>query len=114
MWTDLLVTPAQGVEVILSTAGIHWAFGALVRVLGNRALARLAQFRLRHRRRLGAVLAPAALGYMPTLTAGLLALATLFAMEALAGQLQQRNRSSRPLNNRPALLMTGATCYGQI
>lgn len=108
MWDDLSVTPMQGVLVILSTAGIYLAFVALVRLLGQRALARMSSSDLATVVALGAVLGRAALGYTPTLSAGLLALATLFAMQALAGQLQRWNRSSKLLNNPPILLMSGS------
>ena len=55
----------------------------------------------------GSVIGRAALGDTPTLIAGVLAMITLFAMQALAGAIRRLIRTSWPLNNPPILLMAG-------
>lgn len=107
MLQQLLVTPEQALAVVLSTAGIYWAFVILVRLLGQGPLARVSSSDLASAVALGAVIGRAALGYTPTLAAGVLALLTLFAMQALAGLLQSGARRHRLLDNAPVLLMAG-------
>lgn len=109
MWEELTLTPQQAFEVVLSTAGMYVALVVLVRVLGQRVLARVASSDLATIVALGAVIGRAALGYTPTLGAGLLALMTLFGMQAVAGQLKRWRVAERVLQNPPVLLMSGAT-----
>lgn len=108
MWHALSVTPVQALAVVIATAGMYWTFVILVRLLGQRTLARMSSCDLATAIALGAVVGRAALGYTPTLAAGILALATLFAMQALAGQLQRRPKAMRMLSSRPILLMAGS------
>jgi uncharacterized membrane protein YcaP (DUF421 family) len=54
---------------------------------------------------LGAIMGRTVLGHTPTLAAGLLAIATLFALQAGFGVLRRRRRVDRALSNRPLLLM---------
>jgi uncharacterized membrane protein YcaP (DUF421 family) len=107
MWADLFLTPSEAVTVAVSTTGIYWAFVVLVRLLGQRALARMSSADLATVVALGAVIGRAALGYTPTLGAGVIALITLFTMQALAGRIRRRARMSQVLNNQPVLLMAG-------
>jgi uncharacterized membrane protein YcaP (DUF421 family) len=108
MWNELLITPAQAVDVLVSTVVIYWVFVFLIRVLGQGPLARVSSSDLASAVAVGAVIGRAALGYTPNLAAGILALATLFTMQALAGQLQRRTRPRRVLDSRPLLLMAGS------
>lgn len=108
MWAELFLTPSDAVTVAVATTSIYWAFVVLVRMLGQRALARMSSTDLATAIALGAVIGRAALGYTPTLGAGLVALLTLFAMQALAGQLRRWTHSSRLLVNRPVLIMAGS------
>lgn len=105
MWQKLLLTPADAVAVVAATAGMYWALVVLVRLLGQRALARMSSTDLATAVALGAVIGRAALGYTPTLGAGVIALVTLFTMQALAGQVRRWARTSRVMDNRPVLLM---------
>ncbi|RMB59623.1 DUF421 domain-containing protein [Tessaracoccus antarcticus] len=107
MLEKLLVTPAEGLSVVISTAALYWGFILIIRVLGQRALARISSPDLATVVALGAVIGRAALGYTPTLGAGLLALVTLFAMQAMAGQIRRFTLYPRTLNNVPWLLMAG-------
>lgn len=113
MWAQLLLTPVEAATVAVSTAGIYWAFVVLVRLLGQRALARMSSTDLATVVALGAVIGRAALGYTPTLGAGVVALLTLFAMQAVAGQVRRRARTARVLNNPPVLLMAGSDVLAQ-
>ena len=101
------ITFTDGLAVVVATAGLYWIFVALVRMLGQRALARMSSTDLAVIIVVGAVIGRAALGYTPTLVAGILAMITLFAMQALAGTVRRRIRSAWPLNNAPVLLMAG-------
>lgn len=108
MLETLLVTPTQALLVVISTAALYWGFVLIIRLLGQRALARMSSADLATAVALGAVIGRAALGYTPTLGAGILALLTLFAMQALAGQLRRVARLPHLLNNQPVLLMVGS------
>ncbi|HKU04176.1 MAG TPA: phosphatase PAP2 family protein [Arthrobacter sp.] len=113
MWEELTLTPQQALEVVLSTAGMYIALVVLVRMLGQRVLARVASSDLATIVALGAVIGRAALGYTPTLGAGLLALLSLFGMQAVAGQLKRWRVAERLLQNRPVLLMSGGAILHQ-
>lgn len=108
MLENLLLTPPEALAVVLSTIGLYWVFVVLIRLLGQRALARMSSPDLATAVALGAVIGRAALGYTPTLGAGILALVTLFAMQALAGQIRRLSRFRHLLNNKPILLMVGS------
>lgn len=105
MWHALSIEPMDAAAVMLATAAIYWFFVILIRVLGQRALVRSSSPDLATAVALGSIIGRAALGYTPTLAAGIIALVTLFVMQALAGQLQRRARSYRLVNNVPLLLM---------
>lgn len=108
MLERLLLTPIEALTVVISTAALYWGFILIIRLLGQRALAQISSPDLATVVALGAVIGRAALGYTPTLGAGLLALATLFAMQALAGQVRRLSLYPRGLNNVPWLLMAGS------
>lgn len=108
MWHDISITPVDALAVVVATAGMYWAFVILVRLLGQRTLARMSSSDLATAIALGAVVGRSALGYTPTLGAGIVALVTLFAMQALAGQLQRLPSAARVLASRPVVLMAGS------
>lgn len=99
-WTD-------AAAVVVATAALYWLFVLFVRLLGQRALARMSTTDLAVIIVVGSVIGRAALGDTPTLIAGVLAMITLFAMQALAGAIRRLIRTSWPLNNPPILLMAG-------
>ena len=108
MWDKLFLDGPQALAVVLGTTGIYWAFVIGVRLLGQRALARMSSTDLATVVALGAVIGRASLGYTPTFGAGVLALLTLFAMQAAGGQLRQRLRPRHLVNNPPVLIMAGS------
>lgn len=99
-WTD-------AAAVIVATAALYWLFVLFVRLLGQRALARMSSTDLAVIIVIGAVIGRGALGYTPTLVAGMLAMVTLFAMQAMAGGIRRLAKTAWPLNNPPVLLMAG-------
>lgn len=101
------ITLIDGLSVVVATASLYWMFVLLVRLLGQRALARMSSTDLAVIIVVGAVIGRAALGYTPTLVAGILAMLTLFAMQAFAGNLRRFIKTAWPLNNAPVLLMAG-------
>lgn len=107
LWYYLGMPPLAAVAVVISAVLLYAAFIVFSRLLGQRVLAQLSGFDLLVVIVLGAVIGRAILGHVPTLTAGLLALATILAMEGVIGQLTRHNRLERLVNNRPVLLMAG-------
>jgi uncharacterized membrane protein YcaP (DUF421 family) len=107
MLSQLSISPEQAADVVVSTIVIYWAFVVLIRILGQGPLARVSSYGLASAVAAGSVIGRAALGYTPNLAAGALALVTLFAMHALAGQVQRRTRPRRVLDSKPLLLMVG-------
>lgn len=97
-WTD-------AATVVVSTVGVYLAFLLLLRLAGQRALAAMSSFDFAAAIALGAVMGRAILGYTPTLAAGLLGMATLFALQSLFGVLRRSHRLDRALSNLPLLLM---------
>src|SRR5690606_23084935 len=107
LWYYLGMPPLAAVAVVISAVLLYAAFIVFSRLLGQRVLAQLSGFDLVVVIVLGAVIGRAILGHVPTLTAGLLALATILAMGGVIGQLTRHNRLERLVNNRPVLLMAG-------
>jgi uncharacterized membrane protein YcaP (DUF421 family) len=81
--------------VVVSTVGVYLAFLLLLRLAGQRALATMSSFDFAAAIALGAVMGRAILGYTPTLLAGLIGMATLFALQALFGVLRRSRRLDR-------------------
>ncbi len=107
MLDHFTISLTDAVAVVIATAVLYWTFVILVRLVGQRALARMSSTDLATIIVLGSVIGRAALGYTPTLVAGLLAVVTLFVMQALAGQVRRLVKTGWPLNNPPILLMAG-------
>jgi len=77
-WTD-------AVSVVLSAIGVYLAFLILIRIVGQRALAAMSSFDFAATIAVGAIMGRAVLGYTPTLGAGVLGMATLFALQSALG-----------------------------
>lgn len=107
LWYYLGMPPLAAVAVVISAVVLYAAFILLSRVLGQRVLANLSGFDLLVVIVFGAVIGRAILGHFATLAAGLLALVTLLAMEAIIGKVTQHRFVERMVNNRPVLLMAG-------
>lgn len=108
-WDYVGITPVAAVAVVCATVALYLSFIALVRVLGQRVLSSLSTFDLLVVIVLGAVIGRAALGYTPTLAAGLICIATLVILEGIIGQVRSRPTWGRWVNSQPVLLMTGST-----
>ncbi|WP_312180474.1 YetF domain-containing protein [Arthrobacter sp.] len=106
MWNSLGITPIEALWVIISAFGIYLAFFLLVRGFGQRALASWSTLDKAIVIALGSVLGRVVLGYTPTLTAGVIALATMFGMLRLEGYLR-RTKGGAYLGSKPILLMAG-------
>lgn len=102
---DLGVTWAQAGSVVISTIGIYVTFLLLIRVAGQRTLANMSSFDFAAAVALGAVMGRSVLGYTPTLLAGVIALTTLFALQALFGLIRRSPRADAASTNQPMLLM---------
>lgn len=107
MLEHFTITPTDAGAVVIATAGLYWMFVIMVRLLGQRALARMSSTDLATIIVTGSVIGRAALGWTPTLVAGVLAMLTLFTMQALAGQVRRWVKTAWPLNSPPILLMAG-------
>jgi uncharacterized membrane protein YcaP (DUF421 family) len=97
-WTD-------AVTVVLSAIGVYLAFLVLIRVVGQRALAGMSSFDFAATIALGAIMGRAVLGYTPTLGAGVLGMATLFALQAASRVVRRNRRLDRTLSSGLPLLL---------
>jgi uncharacterized membrane protein YcaP (DUF421 family) len=91
--------------VVLATVGVYLIFIALVRVVGQRSLASMSIFDFGCAVALGAVMGRTVLLATPTLVSGMIALATLFAIQGSLGLVRQHGYADRLINRRPVLLM---------
>lgn len=107
LWQYIGVDPIAAIGVVIAATGLYFAFLLIIRVLGQRVLSGMSGFDLLVVIVLGAVLGRATLGPTATLGTGLIALVTLFLLEALLGQLRRQPVMERIINNRPVLLMAG-------
>lgn len=107
---DLLgITPFQGLAVVLGTAGMYVTMVVIIKLVGQRMLSSMSSFDVAAVIAFGSVLGRAALGETPRMAAGILSLATLVAMQALAGMVRAVRRGGRLILSEPVLLMAGST-----
>lgn len=104
---ELGITGAHALAVVLSAVGIYLAFLLFVRIFGQRVLMAMSTFDVVVTVMLGSVAGRVILGHPPTLTSGILGLATLFVLEAGFGQLRSSLRVQRLMNSPARLLMIG-------
>lgn len=104
---ELGITGAHAIAVVLSAVGIYMAFLLFVRIFGQRVLMAMSTFDMVVTVMLGAVAGRVILGHPPTLTSGILGLATLFVLEAVFGQLRSSMRVHKLMNSPARLLMIG-------
>jgi len=97
-WTD-------AVSVVLSAIGVYLAFLILIRIVGQRALTAMSSFDFAATIAVGAIMGRAVLGYTPTLGAGVLGMATLFALQSAFGRVRWNHRLDRTLSTVPLLLV---------
>ena len=107
MWShNLGITPLEALWVILSAIGIYGAFFILIRTAGQRALASWSTMDKAIVIAFGSVLGRVVLGYTPTLAAGVIGLATMFALFRLEAVLRRSKRGTY-FSSKPILLMAG-------
>jgi uncharacterized membrane protein YcaP (DUF421 family) len=97
----------HALAVVLSAVGIYLAFLVLVRIFGQRVLSGMSTFDVVVTVMVGAVAGRVVLGHPPTLAAGVLGLATLFALEAGFGRIRSGVRGAAVMNAPAVLLMAG-------
>ncbi len=108
MFQQLGTTWTVAAGVVIATVGIHLTFIALVRLVGQRSLASMSSFDFGCAvalGALGAVMGRTVLLATPTLVSGMIALATLFAIQGGLGVLRRHRPADRLINRRPVLLM---------
>jgi uncharacterized membrane protein YcaP (DUF421 family) len=103
----LLISPLEALEVVASATGVYLAFLLLVRLFGQRSIARMSTFDIAIVLTLGSAAGRVITGYTPTLTAGVVALVTLFVLRWLAQQAARTRLGAALLRDRPVLLMAG-------
>lgn len=102
------IGPTHAVAVVLSAVGIYLAFLVLVRLFGPRVLTGMGTFDVVVVITVGAVAGRVILGHPPTLSAGIIGLICLFAMEAAFGEARRTIRGARWVNAGPVLIMAGS------
>lgn len=107
MWSDLAIGPMETLNVVLSTVGIYCTFLILIRVLGQRTMATMSSFDFAAVIAMGSVAGRAILGPTPNLAAGAVGIATLFILQAVAGQIRRNRYGASAVRNQPQLLMAG-------
>ena len=105
---ELGITWPHALAVVVSAVGIYVAFLLFVRIFGQRVLMAMSTFDVVVTVMLGSVAGRVILGHPPTLTSGILGLATLFLLEAVFGQLRSSMRVHKLMNSPARLLMIGA------
>lgn len=101
----LSISPEAALAAVIGTIVLYTVFLALGRVLGQRWLAKLSGTDLVVAMVIGAVIGRTMIGWVPTLPAGLIVVATLVVLEATVGRLIENSRCHRLLSNRPVLLL---------
>lgn len=81
LWYHLGITPAGALGVVISTLTMYFVFGAVLRLWGQRLYSSPRSVDLAVVTVLGAIVGRSTMGHVPTLAGGLLALATLAAVE---------------------------------
>lgn len=109
MSVRLGVTWGEAAAVVLSTVAIYLTLILLVRLVGQRSLARMSSFDLAATVAFGAVIGRTMLLLRPTLLAGVIGLTTLFVTQGVLGLLRRNQAVDRLINRTPVLLMSGPT-----
>ncbi|RDH09491.1 DUF421 domain-containing protein [Tsukamurella pulmonis] len=104
---DLGITVGEAADVVLATVGMYATLLIVVRILGQRVLASMSSFDLVAVIAFGSVIGRAALGDMPRLGSGVVALVTLIVIQAMLGLARRTRFGERLVTNRPVLLMAG-------
>jgi len=105
LWDSLGIAPGQTLVVVLSTIGIALVLLLLMRVLGQRSIARMTTFDVAILLVLGSAGGRVITGYTPSLAAGVLALVILVLLRGLADSLARTVWGVRLIRNKPLLLV---------
>lgn len=105
LWPRIGLDGWDAISVVISTVAIYGFFVLLIRLLGQRLLSRMSGFDVAATIALGAITGRVTLGHSPTLVAGAIALLTLFAVEAVVGEMRRFARAEHLFDNRAILLM---------
>lgn len=97
--------PLGALAVVVSTALLYAAFAGILRRYGQRLYASPSSMHLAIVTVLGAIVGRAILGRVPTLGGALLALATLFVLEGIAGRVRRGLSASGVGQRRAEVLM---------
>lgn len=106
---ELSATPAELVAAVAAAVGIYLTFLVLVRIFGPRSLHGMSTFDAILVIMFGAVAGRVILGFTPTLLCGMVALTTLFLLEAAIGQVRSTVSGTAVLNARPVLVVAAGT-----
>lgn len=93
--------------VVISTIGVYLALILFSRIAGLRSFAQMTNFDLAATIIFGSMSATTAVSTSTSLLQGVVALAVLFAVQALIAYLRRRQLVARAVDNRPLLLMDG-------
>lgn len=104
---SLGIAPVEALAVVLSAVGISLTFLLLLRLLGQRAVARLSTFDVAVLLVLGSVGGRVITGYTPTLAAGALALVVLAGLRWTADSLGRTRVGALIVRDQPILLVDG-------
>lgn len=105
MIAHLGATWGQVAAVAVTTVGMYLALVVLIRVVGQRSLAMMSGFDVGCVVALGAVVGRTVLLETPTLVVGVVALLSLFSMQALLSLFRRRRSFDRWINRPPVLLV---------
>ena len=97
--------PMGALAIVLSTVLLYGSFAFVLSRLGQRLYASPSSLELAVVTVLGAIVGRAILGQVPTLSGGLLALVTLFAMEAVIGRVRRSERMQARQQHRAVAVM---------
>lgn len=101
--------PVGALAIVLSTALLYAAFALILTHFGQRLYAAPSSLELAVVTVLGAIVGRAILGQVPTLSGGLLALATLFVLERAAGRVRRTERMQARRRYRAVAVMVNGT-----
>lgn len=105
LWDSLGIAPGQALVVVLSAIGIALVLLLLMRLLGQRSIARMTTFDVAILLVLGSAGGRVITGYTPSLAAGVLALVILVLLRGLADSLARTAWGVRLIRNKPLLLV---------
>lgn len=109
------IHPLGALAIVLSTVLLYFSFAVLLRWYGQRMYASPSSLDLAVVTVLGAIVGRAILGRVPTLSGGLLALAVLFALEAIVGRIRRSERiRSRGRHRAVAVMVDGRIDRGEM